>query len=441
MRIPAEANFYVEKLNSRFSASVSWILRLAMAERKLRQELEASQRLVKVAQKSAGTTTVAELAEVVLAGAKEETKMDFGVVRLYDAEKDIWLRAAPSTDVDIEVFPDELVTNNALGQWMKAKKPVYQPDAQSDPGWLADCQASRDGPRRDFLMSIRSWIAVPMWIGDKFLGGILLQSTESDSLSEDTRQHLEILAGFAATAIRSAQILQKQLDVAEPFALVGTMLGGFLHQMRNEQTAAIAYCDNIGNLSHLPEDARERLAKLDGSLRAIGSICRGLTSFDPGVDAVAERVELNELLDEIWNDLSRRINLERYNVQRLYDQDKPFVMGSRVQLETAVRMLVQNAIEALEEVKSEKRTILLQTRIRHNRVILRIADSGGGMIESTKRRAFHPFFTTKAVGNGLGLAIVNRVARRHGAQVKLSTRVGRGTSVSLLFPKEVGMNG
>jgi signal transduction histidine kinase len=58
------------------------------------------------------------------------------------------------------------------------------------------------------------------------------------------------------------------------------------------------------------------------------------------------------------------------------------------------------------------------------------------MDEATKKHAFRPFFTTKDTGNGLGLAVVVAIARRHKARLKLTTEAGWGTVVSLFFPRE-----
>jgi len=69
-------------------------------------------------------------------------------------------------------------------------------------------------------------------------------------------------------------------------------------------------------------------------------------------------------------------------------------------------------------------------------VSLRVADTGTGMTPTTQARAFDPFFTTKPVGagTGLGLAVVRDVAAQAGGEARISSAVGVGTTVSLLFP-------
>jgi signal transduction histidine kinase len=73
--------------------------------------------------------------------------------------------------------------------------------------------------------------------------------------------------------------------------------------------------------------------------------------------------------------------------------------------------------------------------VRHDRryLVLRFADTGKGMSEQQQRMAFRPFFSTKQGGLGVGLMLVKRIMERFGGSVRLSSRQGAGTRVSLSF--------
>jgi len=67
-------------------------------------------------------------------------------------------------------------------------------------------------------------------------------------------------------------------------------------------------------------------------------------------------------------------------------------------------------------------------------VVLEVADTGCGMEESVQERLFDPFFTTKFTGRGLGMSAVLGAVRGHNGGIVVSSRVGQGTAISVLFP-------
>jgi CheY-like chemotaxis protein len=74
------------------------------------------------------------------------------------------------------------------------------------------------------------------------------------------------------------------------------------------------------------------------------------------------------------------------------------------------------------------------TDLEEGYVWIEVADDGPGMPPDLERRAVEPFFTTKAQGTGLGLAMVYACAHRYGGRLDIDTRPGRGTVVRLSFP-------
>jgi signal transduction histidine kinase len=67
-------------------------------------------------------------------------------------------------------------------------------------------------------------------------------------------------------------------------------------------------------------------------------------------------------------------------------------------------------------------------------VIIRISDTGPGILDADRQRLFDPFFTTKERGMGLGLAIVKGIIDRHGGQIRFDGRPGQGTTVEVVLP-------
>ncbi len=71
-----------------------------------------------------------------------------------------------------------------------------------------------------------------------------------------------------------------------------------------------------------------------------------------------------------------------------------------------------------------------------NQIIIRIVDNGRGMSPEVVRQALNPFFTTKTVGSGtgIGLSLTERIIKRHGGMINISSKEGEGTTVTMTLP-------
>jgi len=96
--------------------------------------------------------------------------------------------------------------------------------------------------------------------------------------------------------------------------------------------------------------------------------------------------------------------------------------------------LITNAIDAMPEGGR----LLISTRLLSDKgsIEIQVTDNGCGMEEEVLNRAFDPFFTTKerGKGTGLGLAICQRIVEEHEGKIKIQSRPGQGTTVSVSLP-------
>ena len=114
----------------------------------------------------------------------------------------------------------------------------------------------------------------------------------------------------------------------------------------------------------------------------------------------------------------------------------PKVWADGAQIRQVIHNLIQNAQDALDNMRPQDRqaTIEVRTELADDRVRLAVSDNGGGFPEELMARIFEPYVSTKPRGTGLGLAIVKKIVDEHHGSIAIENRPSRGASVSVLLP-------
>ena len=105
-------------------------------------------------------------------------------------------------------------------------------------------------------------------------------------------------------------------------------------------------------------------------------------------------------------------------------------MGDAAQLRQVFVNLVQNAVDAC----GESGEVTVEARVENGKVEISVEDTGHGLDASVKARLFEPLITTKSKGIGLGLALVRRIAERHGGTIVHVAPPTRGARFVLTLP-------
>jgi signal transduction histidine kinase len=113
----------------------------------------------------------------------------------------------------------------------------------------------------------------------------------------------------------------------------------------------------------------------------------------------------------------------------------PYVSGDRIQLQQVLLNLVLNAFEAMQQITDRSRELLIRTARQNDMTLLvSFRDTGVGVDETTLQQIFTAFFTTKAEGMGLGLAISRSIIEAHGGRIWALPNANQGTMVCFTLP-------
>jgi signal transduction histidine kinase len=146
-------------------------------------------------------------------------------------------------------------------------------------------------------------------------------------------------------------------------------------------------------------------------------------------------LDLNEAVGEVARLVGGDALVRGLAIQLELDPGLPLVLGDRVQLQQVALNLVLNAMDAMQNACTDRRALLLRTaRDGAKTVRVEVSDSGAGVSEGDLGKIFQAFYTTKADGMGLGLAITRSIVEAHGGQLEARNNAGGGATFSFTLP-------
>lgn len=190
----------------------------------------------------------------------------------------------------------------------------------------------------------------------------------------------------------------------------------------------------LAKLTTTPDTAKlaESVAVCASEIRRLDDILKNfLDAIGPGLPGFSD-VNLIRLVGEVLAIQREEMTNLGIRVEMDLRAEIPPVSGDFNQLKQVFFNILKNAMEAMDSGG----LITISARADDEFVTVAVRDTGVGMERDDLSRIFDPFFTTKAGGHGLGMMIVMRILRAHGAQLDVDSAPGRGTTVTLRFPQK-----
>jgi two-component system sensor histidine kinase FlrB len=235
------------------------------------------------------------------------------------------------------------------------------------------------------------------------------------------------------TDITDRRRIEELLARHRRLAATGEMAAALAHQIRTPLAAALLYATNA-NRHELPGEQRDGLlAKAVTCLHDLERLVGDMLQFARGASLSGTRFTLNELLDGVETSL-RPIVLGGQRLTIDGPAQDVTLAGNRETLASALINLATNALNAAgagAEVQIVARAAGLQAEII-------VVDNGPGIPAELRERIFDPFFTSRANGTGLGLAVARSIARAHRGDVTLVDAAAGSTTFALRLPLAAG---
>lgn len=239
------------------------------------------------------------------------------------------------------------------------------------------------------------------------------------------------------TDVTEIRYLQDRMGQQQRLAAMGKMAASLAHQIRTPLSSALLYVSNLKRQVLSDEDRFVLTDKMTSRLRHLEQLIEDMLMYSKEGKVGEEYFTSQNLLDELYLGLEPQLE---DTVTRFisHNQDRDLIIhGNRQMLVSALSNLAMNAMQAMKESEKEEAAKIEVSIARHeNDVCISIKDNGPGISAELQEQIFDPFYTTRTQGTGLGLAVVQAVAKAHGGFVQLKSKPTQGSEFILSMPLE-----
>jgi two-component system, LuxR family, sensor kinase FixL len=236
--------------------------------------------------------------------------------------------------------------------------------------------------------------------------------------------------------------LHTDMITASRLTTMGEMAAAMAHEI-NQPLAAIANYASasermLARGSDNIEDIKVALAHIKTQSHRAGDIIRRLRSFVKPDSVDLGPTKMNTIIDEIKP--LAEVDAKANNISISFDvsTNLPEIIADQLQIQQVLLNLLRNGIDAMHENAPEDRHLELHCYIATpDTVRIDVIDQGHGISEEAGKKLFHPFFTTKATGMGMGLAISHTIVKSHSGALSFSNNLSGGATFSVMLPTKM----
>ena len=236
-------------------------------------------------------------------------------------------------------------------------------------------------------------------------------------------------------------ITESRLSALENFesekgALISMLAAGVAHEIGNPLNSLNIHLQllerHCGGTDKKPADD-EALEMIDVAKSEVKRLDLIITQFLSAIRPTKpnmEKVDIKDLVEATLSFMKTEIEDRSIKVRCKWPKIIPDISGDSNQLKQVVYNLIKNASQAMPEGGR----IDIKCKVNTDNLQLSVSDTGSGIPGKDIGNIFEPYFTSKKSGTGLGLMIVERIVREHGAELAVESEPGKGTVFTISFP-------
>jgi signal transduction histidine kinase len=286
------------------------------------------------------------------------------------------------------------------------------------------------------LKPFKGEAVVPVFVDNNLeLLMVLGEKISGDIFTDEDIKLLNTISDQTAIAIKNARLYMDKLS-SDRLASIGMVSATFAHEIKNPLTSIKTFAQLLPE-RYSDIDFRENFSKIVvDSVNRINSLIADLLDFSTGrtpgeMNALNITSFMDEIIDEVKSTL--KLNNKKINIEQDYKKINIIVSGDEKRLQQAFTNIILNGCQAIPDSRDDG---IVRVSINENgkNVDISVTDNGDGIPSEDITRIFEPFFSTKTIGAGLGLAITKKIIEDHYGKIVVDSTFKKGTTFKITLP-------
>jgi PAS domain S-box-containing protein len=230
--------------------------------------------------------------------------------------------------------------------------------------------------------------------------------------------------------------MEEHLRQAEKLSSLGKLASGIAHDFNNILAVISMRAELLKSRVEDPELVKDITVLENAAMQGADTVNK-LKSFYKREHTELETIDMNEIIRQAveitspkWKDVSHSKGIV-IEVELDLEDELQTIEGNPADLKDSLINMIFNALDAMPRGGH----VHVKTKNLPGAIQITVSDSGSGMNQEVRERAFEPFFSTKGEeGSGLGLSSVYGVIQSHGGYISIDSEAGKGTDITIKFP-------
>jgi signal transduction histidine kinase len=294
-------------------------------------------------------------------------------------------------------------------------------------------------PQEKWDEGIRMMVDVSLAIDEHMVGLIRIYLTEQREFSDDELDFIKTVAMQCACVIERVKHMENQeshfthlATHVDKLSSLGRMAAGIAHEINNPLAGILLYSSNLSKKVPSGGALEEGLKIIIKETQRCKTIIQGLLEFARDKKPQKVMTNINDIIESALGILYNEFHLQHVRIEKNLSKDIEKLFLDENQIEQVFINLLLNALHAVDD--SGLITVQSAMDAERNSIHVEVADNGCGIAAGDIKNIFEPFFSTKANGTGLGLAVSYGIIRNHQGDLRVFSEPGQGTRFVIKLP-------